>query len=178
LASTDWRHLGRLAGFTNQKPRRRTSGGYAPWVKILHARAGLAPAADLLLQSLQALVPPPLPCAEMDTALRASAPTVLRERLPTPVAAAQANRIYQHCMQRWRIRERFPQPDWSIVDLWVSRHLLSQGTSLPRVYDILRLGSPHFPRCHGDPEDYLHRTIDRARFPRCAPLRAVCTLHA
>ena len=29
-ASTDWRHLGRLAGFTNQKPARRTSGGHAP----------------------------------------------------------------------------------------------------------------------------------------------------
>jgi RepB DNA-primase from phage plasmid len=29
-ASTDWRHLGRLAGFTNQKPARRTRGGYAP----------------------------------------------------------------------------------------------------------------------------------------------------
>src|SRR6266581_6195793 len=27
LASTDWRHLGRLAGFTNQKPQRRTPGG-------------------------------------------------------------------------------------------------------------------------------------------------------
>src|SRR5216684_658505 len=33
LASTDWRHLGRLAGFTKQKPERRTPGGYAPWVK-------------------------------------------------------------------------------------------------------------------------------------------------
>ena len=31
-ASTDWRHLGRLAGFTNQKPARRTLAGYAPWV--------------------------------------------------------------------------------------------------------------------------------------------------
>ena len=27
LASTDWRHLGRLAGFTNQKPQRRTASG-------------------------------------------------------------------------------------------------------------------------------------------------------
>src|SRR5438132_4975562 len=50
-ASTDWRHLGRLAGFTNQKPQRRTSAGYAPWVKIVHARAGLARGADGLLRS-------------------------------------------------------------------------------------------------------------------------------
>ena len=51
LASTDWRHLGRLAGFTNQKPERRTPGGYAPWVKIVHAHPGLARNADGLLQS-------------------------------------------------------------------------------------------------------------------------------
>jgi hypothetical protein len=38
LATTDWRHMGRLAGFTNQKPQRRTGGGYALWVRILHAR--------------------------------------------------------------------------------------------------------------------------------------------
>ena len=33
-ASTGWRHLGRLAGFTNQKPKRRSPGGYLsgdPW---------------------------------------------------------------------------------------------------------------------------------------------------
>src|SRR5215472_16720191 len=30
LASTDWRHLGRLAGFTNQKPQRRNWCGHAP----------------------------------------------------------------------------------------------------------------------------------------------------
>jgi len=30
LASTDWRHLGRLAGFINQKPLRRLPDGWAP----------------------------------------------------------------------------------------------------------------------------------------------------
>jgi hypothetical protein len=48
------------------------------------------------------------------------------------------------------------------VDLWVARHLLSQGTTAARIHAILRLASPHFPRRHGDPEDYLRRTIARA----------------
>ena len=68
-------------------------------------------------------------------------------------------------MRRWRIRERFPLPDWSIVDLWVARHLLAQGTPATQIEDVLRLASPQFPRCHGDPEDYLRRTIARAAFP-------------
>ena len=59
LASTDWRHLGRLAGFTNQKPARRTRDRYAPWVKLVHARVGLAPRAEALLQSVRQCAQPP-----------------------------------------------------------------------------------------------------------------------
>jgi len=33
-SSADWRHFGRLAGFTNQKPRRRLPNGLQPFVKL------------------------------------------------------------------------------------------------------------------------------------------------
>jgi len=56
-ASADWRHMGRFAGFTNQKSARRTSQGYAPWVKIVHARAGLAPQASALVESARKCPP-------------------------------------------------------------------------------------------------------------------------
>src|ERR1700747_1632617 len=52
LASAEGRHLGRLAGFTNQKPEHRTPRGYSPWVTVLHARSGLAFRAEPLLQSV------------------------------------------------------------------------------------------------------------------------------
>ena len=54
LASTDWHHLGRLAGFTNQKLERRTPSGSAPWVKVVEARPILASAAQDLLRSVRA----------------------------------------------------------------------------------------------------------------------------
>jgi len=168
LASTDWRHLGRLAGFTNQKPARRTLDRYAPWVKLIHARANLAPRAEALLQSLrQAASPPGYPPSH----LRNSPATE-----PRPTSAEQAATIYQSCLQRWHILERFPQPDWSIVDLWVARYLLSQGKPAAQIHTILRLASPHFPRRHGDPDDYLRRTVTRAAFP--SPGGAVCHDHA
>jgi RepB DNA-primase from phage plasmid len=164
LASTDWRHLGRLAGFTNQKPARRTPGGYAPWVKIVHARVGLAPAADTLLQAVRAMAQAPR--LSPLVADRARGTSTIREKASSlTVASADAIKIYRGCMQRWRIAARFPQPDWSIVDLWIARHLLSQGTPAAQVKDILRLASPHFPRRHGDPDDYLRRTLARAVFP-------------
>jgi hypothetical protein len=79
-------------------------------------------------------------------------------------------------MKRWQTLERFPQPDWSIVDLWVARYLFSQGKPAPQIQTILRLASPYFPRRHGDPDGYLRRTVARATFP--SPGRAVCDDHA
>jgi hypothetical protein len=176
-ASTDWRHLGRLAGFTNQKPARRTPGGYPPWVKVVHARPGLASQAQALLQSVTS-VPLPAPVRTTNATRRSSAHLALDET-PDEIARSQAIELYQACLQRWRIRERFPQPDWSIVDLWVARHLLSQGTPVSQVQHVLRLASPQFPRRHSDPDDYLRRTVVQAAafpFPRAA--RGVCATHA
>ena len=172
LASADWRHLGRLAGFTNQKPARRTPRGYPPWVRILHARAALAPAGERWLQT----APTPPARAPHAPALSPSHSHQESPEIPAPVSITphQAVRIYQHYMQRWHILARFPQPDWSIVDLWVARALLSQGTHLAAVRLILQLGSPQFPRGHGNPHDYLRRTL-RAAFSRRAPPPPVCT---
>jgi hypothetical protein len=167
-ASADWRHLGRLAGFTNQKPARRTPGPYAPWVKVVDTNFGLATQAAALLQSARALASPP-------PVLASSATPTFQDAAPLRIAASVATEIYRGCMERWRIRQRYPQPDWSIVDLWVARRLLSQGWAPAQVQQILRLASPQFPRRHSDPGDYLRRTIARAVFPSPRP---VCTDHA
>jgi hypothetical protein len=163
-ASTDWRHLGRLAGFTNQKPERRLPGGRLFWVNVVHARPGLAPNAGALLAAAQQVpAPTPLPrphrAARFDHSSRAAGLEV----------AAQASETYRTWMERLRITERFPQPDWSVVDLWIARELLARHTPLAEVDALLRFGSPNFPRAHGDPDDYLSRTLARAAFP--APRR-------
>ena len=184
LASTDWRHLGRLAGFTNQKPQRRTPNGNAPWVKIVYNHVGLARNADALLES--ALVLPDPGNKRFDEAISARRLDLVARgasaAAPPRIEAAEAVKIYAQWMHRWRIAERFPLPDWSIVDLWIARELLSQGIHPKRVQDILRLGSPDFPRGHTNPDDYLRRTLgyavrDLAPFPfptsasECSPAR-------
>jgi DNA primase RepB-like protein len=168
-ASSDWRHLGRLAGFTNQKPARRAANGRAPWVRLRYARAGLAPHADSLLQLARTTAPLRPRAPRADAAVTPAEAD--QARFPN-AATAQASAIYRGCMQRWRITERFSPPDWSIVDLWVARHLLLQGMPETGVETILRLASPHFPRRHPHPEDYLRRTLTRAAFP--APAGALC----
>jgi hypothetical protein len=155
-ASADGHHLGRLAGFTNQKPSRRIECGFAPWVKIVHARAGLALQGDALIQSARSRWRPAWPSADADFAPGDGA---------TPISSDEATTVYQDCLRRWQIRERFHRPDWSIVDLWVARRLLSQRMPAAQVEAILELASPQFPRRHGNPQDYLRRTVGRAAFP-------------
>jgi hypothetical protein len=175
-SSADWRHLGRLAGFTNQKPQRRTPGGIAPWVKVVYSHAGLARRADSLLQAAAEQTAPPsrgsLP------GVRCDGVAAMHGSDPVTVPAEQASQIYQAWMRRWHIARRFLHPDWSIVDLWVARALLAQGAPPAQVQAILRSGSPQFPRGHGDSDDYLRRTMTRAGLTFSAPGRAVCCAHA
>lgn len=164
-ASADWRHLGRLVGFTNRKPARRLANGLAPWVKLIDARAGLARNGAALLE-LAAAKPagPRGHSPAVRTMLRQyameSPPTTDRDC--TALAAC-----YRDCLNRLFIWERYPAPDWSIADRWIARELLATGTDPALVGAVLRYGSPGFPRRHANPEDYLRRTLLCAsRFPR------------
>jgi hypothetical protein len=157
----------------NQKPHRRQVNGYPPWVKILHAAPGLASQAERLLQAARAHVETGNYTPNEKPSLSTAGPRIP----PAHPSSAQAGAIYQTWMRRWRITQRFPQPDWSIVDLWIARALLAEGMPAVNVQKILRLGSPGFPRGHSDPADYLRRTVARAfpAFP--APGRVVCAPH-
>jgi hypothetical protein len=166
LASTDWRHLGRLAGFTNQKPQRRNQRGHAPWVKVLYAHPGLAAQGGALLQAADSGLP------DLALAPRARRPITNTDTLSHPAATG----IYADWLHRLHIPERFPQPDWSIADKWIAKELLRNGTGTSQVAAILRAGSPGFPRRHSHPEDYLSRTLacaarelEASPFPRRDP---------
>lgn len=158
-ASADWRHLGRLSGFTNRKPQRCRADGLAPWVKLIHARACLARGGTALCELAAAQLAEHRGHA---APVRATFPeySLATTGLDSTVLAA----LYRDCLNRLRIRERYPAPDWSIADRWVARELLATGTDPALVAAVLRHGSPGFPRRHADPEDYLRRTL------RCATL--------
>lgn len=161
-ASADGHHLGRLAGFTNQKPQRRLATGLAPWVKVRQAA--------LVIASRTPTLDAPRSFAVRQSALQAAKTTVAGAHSGAGFTIAdgdtltpdQAAAIYQTWMHRLCIRQRFPTPDWSIVDLWIAKQLLQSDMAPRRVKAVLRLASPHFPRCHADPEDYLRRTLARA----------------
>jgi len=160
LASADWRHLGRLAGFTNQKPLRRQSNGYGPWVQLLHAQVGLATKGALLVRAAEQQIR----CSPSTVSATGSLPGPLAGEwmVSASCTSSAACDIYQAWLQRLRIPQRFPHTDWSVADKWIAKELLRQGTPVAAVAELLRWGSPGFPRRHADPQDYLRRTLARA----------------
>jgi len=161
-ASADWRHCGRLAGFTNQKPARRQPGGYAPWAVLLYAQSRLATQAAPLLQA----TPHPFP----------TGPSPLPASMPGSLTPAGASNVYSRWLHRWQIPQRLAPPDWSIADLWIAEHLWRCRIPAEQIRAVLRLGSPGFPRAHSDPEDYLRRTLARAtQQPALFPARLWAT---
>jgi hypothetical protein len=180
LASADWRHLGRLAGFTNQKPLRRQSNGYGPWVQLLHAQVGLATKGALLVRAAEQQIR----CSPSTVSATGSLPGPLAGEwmVSASCTSSAACDIYQAWLQRLRIPQRFPHTDWSVADQWIAKELLRQGTPVAAVAELLRWGSPGFPRRHADPQDYLRRTLARAlgelagnAFP--APARGAHCVH-
>jgi len=148
-ASADWRHCGRLAGFTHQKPVRRLPVGYAPWATLLYAQPRLATQAAGLLETTHPRFPPTGPSSPPAT-------------LPGSLTPVGARKVYSRWLHRLQIPQRFSPPDWSIADLWITERLLRCGIPAEQIQAVLRLGSPGFPRAHSDPEDYLRRTLARA----------------
>jgi len=148
-ASADWRHLGRMSGFTNRKPQRCRADGLPPWVKLIYACACLARDGGVLRE-----------LAATELAAAAPVRATLEDSLSTTGHDSTAlEALYRDCLNRLRIRERYPAPDWSIADRWVARELLTAGADSALVAAVLRHGSPGFPRGHADPEDYLRRTL-------------------
>jgi DNA primase RepB-like protein len=142
-ASAEWRHLGRLAGFTNRKLARRQANGLPPWVRLVWQAVGT-----------MAVTESPAAEAPTERGLRGVAAPL--------VTVGCAGPVYQQVLDGLHLRARFPRPDWSIADYRVARSLLRQGVGEARVADILRQGSPGFPRFHPQPEDYLRRTVQAA----------------
>jgi hypothetical protein len=54
-SSADWRHFGRLAGFTNQKPKRRLQSGLPPFVRLHECQGRTYTAAREFLEDVKSL---------------------------------------------------------------------------------------------------------------------------
>jgi hypothetical protein len=152
-ASTDWRHYGRLAGFTNQKPSRKLPSGHQPWA-MLHAASGdVAPAADdVLAQAREALL----------WAERAKR-QVPKNRVPAPMPPLRQSDDPAHIAASVRSRTGGTDQSGSGRDFAAALSLLRRGFSEDEVRAALLEASPDLvERGHRNPESYIAKTVTKA----------------
>jgi hypothetical protein len=168
MSSANWRHMGRLAGFTNRKEEHRQPDGRYPYVRLRDAggeRAADAPA--ILDQARDQATQGRRAAAEKGAGVEGESPlerTGRRTVFSRPPAGpvSPLGREYAHRAQR--LLERYPNA--ALTDLhrldWMVTRDLARAHPEARKEDLMRAigeGSPRIEeRKRGHDYDYAERT--------------------
>ncbi|KAF0332997.1 DNA primase [Gigaspora margarita] len=154
LNSADWRHFGRLAGFTNRKPEHTTKHGRSPWVLCHEAPGRVAKNGLELAQKAQKHVFERKAQAECKNRLEAAKKAPQRFRGHDPI------REYQNQLTR-RLEARYgANMDMSRADFMICKDMAKQGYSSEQLEQALTAASPELPtRKLGHEMDYCQRTV-------------------
>jgi hypothetical protein len=143
--AADWRHYGRLSGYTNRKPRYQDANGLYPFVRLITAERGLVyPEADRFLSDVarriyrRATPPPPRPAAP-----NAGRLLTIDDFRARPQYAGDGNRI-DLAYAVYALAHGVPEAD--VRAAIASRDLSKKGNESRQI-------------------DYLNRTIAKAAAP-------------
>ena len=143
-SSADWRHFGRLAGFTNRKEKYRNPNGLFPFVKLIDAKGSVYPRAKEFMVELRAA------CELADHRLRSAQPRYSDQNMGDL-------RTIGHFRQKPEY-----QNDGNRIDLAYAVYALSHG--LPE--ESVRTAIATRDLSHkGNPKrqlEYIERTVKKA----------------
>jgi len=160
LNSADWRHFGRLAGFTNQKPIHRDKAGRAPYV-LAHESSG-QPAAkgqrfvDAFLQQLAQTG------QETEKKNRSEWPKKALQAPQTGQPIPDPTQTFQTALKRFL--DRFGNDiDPSRADYMAAVDMAKRGYSPQNIAKAIAEASPALQqRKAGHQQDYIDRTVRAA----------------
>jgi hypothetical protein len=144
VGAADWRHFGRLSGFTNRKPKYQdvTTGLY-PLVRLIEAEGKVYPRADHFLASVRRSVEERLQT---------------RERLQTIVLP---DGRYRKTIDTFRSDHRYAG-DGNRIDLAYAVYALSHGATEAEVAAAIRTRDLSKKGAEHRQQDYVERTIRKA----------------
>ena len=145
--SADWRHFGRLAGFTNRKEKHRQADGYFPYVRLLEATGTQYPEAARFLREVE---------GEFKAGVEASVKRreFLRKR-PRPAAELIKGIEYFRNSPKYGGAQ-------SRSDLAYAVYALDHGVPERRVRDAIATQDLSFKGSSARRSDYIDRIIDKA----------------
>lgn len=152
--SADWRHFGRLAGFTNRKPQHVSEAGSCPWVLCHEAPGHVATSGQRLVVGAEEAI-------ERMQVQREKA-----ERLRTAYEASERptgtfSHVQEYRRQLSTLHKRYGDDmDFSRADFMIGRDMVARGYSLDAVADAIYQASPGLAeRKAGHEDDYVQRTL-------------------
>lgn len=154
LNSADSRHYGRLAGFTNQKPKYRDSRGYQPYVLAHECTGTVAKDAPLLIEAIEERL------AEMELRRERDQRMAAIEKVSEGAAGAVAEYRRQ---AKVLLRRYGKDVDFSRLDWMIATDMARRGWSQDAIERAIIEASPHIEtRKAGHIEDYARRTAMKA----------------
>jgi hypothetical protein len=152
ISSADWRHFGRLAGFTNRKPE-HFDGSHFPFVRLIFAAHRIALQGRPLLLHLRHSEKTPNHIHHTNT-------TPPIHSNPLQLYSRHRNAILKRCRnQPW-----IHNPDISRLDFMIACNILKESRNTSLVARALQLGSPNLQlRKQQHIDDYIQRTIRAAQ---------------
>ena len=145
-AAADWRHFGRLAGFTNRKDQHRGSNGLFPFVRVNEATGTPYPVCDRFLQLVEAQL-----------RLRSQAEEANRSRSIQTRPTRELSPI-----TRFRDNERY-EGDGTRIDLAYAIYAFSHGASEAHVAAAIRSRDLSHKGSEKRQGEYVERTIRKAQ---------------
>ena len=151
--SADWKHFGRLAGFTNQKPEHRTARGQNPWVLCHESSGRQASRGEEMIRFIT------------DSHLQNQAQKEKEYRLNQAIEAPQ-RRSNDHLIQTYQnnfkaLYERYgADMDLSRADYMICKSMAKGGASPAQLTRTLEEASPELStRKANHEQDYCQRTV-------------------
>lgn len=143
--AADWRHFGRLAGFTNRKPKYQQSNGFFPFVRLLVDSGTVYPNADRFVEEIEAKL------ERTNTARQRVGATSNLQR------SGGSTRTIEHFR-----RNPLYAGDGTRIDLAYAIYALSHGTSQDEVESAIRSRDLSHKGSEKRQAEYVERTIKKA----------------
>ena len=156
MNSADWRHFGRLAGFTNQKPEHKTPGGRSPWVLCHDSNGKEASSGEKAVEVASRVI--------RDYEAKREKEHRFESAIQAPEWCSKRDPLHSYQKSFKQLTELYgADMDLSRADFMISSKMLMQGFYKNQVHDALLNASPELPtRKAGHELDYCQRTVNAA----------------
>jgi hypothetical protein len=144
--AADWRHFGRLAGFTNQKEKHRQPSGLFPYVRLIESTGVIYPQAKLFFAEVQK---------------RFEAEQQSRRDRAAVLLGTRTHKGQPKSIDTFRQNPAYGG-DGTRIDLAYALYAVSRGLSEGQIISALRSRDLSHKGSERRQEDYISRTIRKA----------------